>query len=428
MASSRFTQVINASLLKPELVAELDKFRRDVAVMFTDIKGSTAYFERFGDIAGVMMVHQCTELLKKQIAKHDGTFIKSIGDAVMAMFEDCASAVRAGVDMQLALKHYNAFRAPEEQIRVRIGLNYGNGIVRSNDVFGDVVNVASRVESVAQPEQILISGSVQERVTSLGLFSINYLGRFALKGKEGSTDLFEVVWDASARARPLAAHTVISSAPGLQPPRFKLLHIVTGSEGRDWEMGAQPLTIGRGGADIAFPDDSRMAPLHARLSAQAGQVTVEDLSDYGVFVRLVATYTLQQDDLILMGTQMLRFAEEDEAVRAAASTGTSMHNLAAMLNEAPAELIAIGADGQPSGVRYPLTQDEVTFGRSGTTYTFPADAFMSRTHCRVYHRGENFFVEDLSRNGTFVKVRGETPVPPGSTLIVGSQLFQVAPI
>ena len=426
MSSNRFTQVINASLLKPELVAELDKFRRDVAVMFTDIKGSTAYFEKYGDIAGVMMVHQCTELLKQQIAEHNGTFIKTIGDAVMAMFEDCTSAVQTGIGMQSSLKHYNASRSAEDQIRIRIGINYGNGIVRSSDVFGDVVNVASRVESVAQPEQIVISQSVNQRVAAMDLFKLTYLGRFALKGKEGPSDLFEVVWDESAQAKPMASHTVMASAPSLQLPRFKLQHIVPGGRGKEWEIKMRQLTIGQSGADITFADDPRMAPIHARVAPGAGQLTVEDVSDWGVFVRLVATYTLQQDDIILVGTQMLRFEEKGEAVRAAASTGTSMMNLAAMLNAAPAELVGIGPDGEPSGKHFPLTQDEVSFGRSGATYSFPDDEFMSRTHCHVYHRGENFFLEDLSRNGTFVKVRGKTPVPAGSTLIVGSQLFQVA--
>ena len=426
MSSSRFTQVINASLLKPELVAELDKFRRDVAVMFSDIKGSTAYFEKYGDIAGVMMVHRCTELLKQQIARHSGTFVKTIGDAVMAMFEDCTSAVQTGIGMQSALKHYNSSRAPEEQIRIRIGINYGSGIVRSNDVFGDVVNVASRVESVAQPEQIVITQSVNQRVAAMDLFKLSYLGRFALKGKEGPSDLFEVVWDESAQARPMASHTVMSSGPSLQLPRFKLQHMVPGARGQEWEIEMRQLTIGQSGADICFPDDPRMAPQHARLAPGAGQLTVEDIGGYGVFVRLVATYTLQEGDIILVGTQMLRFEENHEALRAAASTGTSMMNLAAMLDAAPAQLVAIGSDGEPSGKHFPLAQDEVTFGRSGAAYSFPEDEFMSRTHCKVYHRGENFFLEDLSRNGTFVKVRGKAPVPAGSTLIVGSQLFQVA--
>jgi pSer/pThr/pTyr-binding forkhead associated (FHA) protein len=51
---------------------------------------------------------------------------------------------------------------------------------------------------------------------------------------------------------------------------------------------------------------------------------------------------------------------------------------------------------------------------------------MSRAHCKIYHRGEDFFVEDLgSRNGTFIKVRGKAPVPNGATVLVGSQVFKL---
>jgi len=72
MGAPKFTQVIKASLLKPDLMAELDRFRRDITVLFSDIRGSTAYFEKHGDIMGVMMVHQCTEVLRAQIDKTPG--------------------------------------------------------------------------------------------------------------------------------------------------------------------------------------------------------------------------------------------------------------------------------------------------------------------------------------------------------------------
>jgi len=74
----------------------------------------------------------------------------------------------------------------------------------------------------------------------------------------------------------------------------------------------------------------------------------------------------------------------------------------------------------------PLNEEEISFGRSRGTFVFPEDPFMSRAHCKIYHRGEDFFVEDLgSRNGTFIKVRGKAPVPTGATVLVGSQVFKL---
>jgi class 3 adenylate cyclase len=427
--SQKFTQILQASLLQPEMMSELDKFRREITVMFTDIRGSTAYFEKYGDVAGVMMVHQCTDIIRHQVEKHNGTFVKTIGDAVMATFEDCKDAVEAAIGAHLALRHRNVNRPEQDRITIRIGLNYGSGIVKSNDVFGDVVNVASRVESVAQPEQIVISQSVNLKVAHLNLFQISYLGRFSLKGKEGPSDLFEVSWDETRAARPVAAHTVVSGRPaGLALPRFKLQHVVAGATDKEWELKGAQTTLGQASGDITFQKDIRMAPLHARFSADAGQVCVEDLSNHGIFVRLVATYTLQDHDIVLMGTAMMRFQETSEAVSAAAMTGTAIVKVSTMLDEPVAEFVRIRPDGGEEGSRYPLNQDEVTFGRSGSTYNFPQDDFMSRTHARVYQRGENFFIEDCSRNGTYLKAQGKVPVPPGSTVIIGSQLFRVAPM
>src|SRR5207244_5245658 len=80
------TQIMQSSKGQSELLAELEKFRRTVVVMFTDIKGSTAYFEKYGDVAGLMMVHQCNDALQKIVEAHTGRVIKFIGDAIMATF------------------------------------------------------------------------------------------------------------------------------------------------------------------------------------------------------------------------------------------------------------------------------------------------------------------------------------------------------
>src|SRR6266446_7184119 len=189
------TQLMQSSKGQNELLAELEKFRRTVVVMFTDIKGSTAYFEKYGDVAGLMMVHQCNDALQKIVEAHTGRVIKFIGDAIMATFEDPHQSCLAAMEMQKQLIKFNAPRPEQDHVFIRIGLNYGSGIVKSNDVFGDVVNVASRVESVALPEQIVISDSVNLQVAPLGKFKLSHLGRFALKGKEGDRDLFEVSWN-----------------------------------------------------------------------------------------------------------------------------------------------------------------------------------------------------------------------------------------
>jgi class 3 adenylate cyclase len=194
MSSQNDETIMQASSGNAAAVAELEKFRRTITVMFTDIKGSTAYFDKYGDVAGLMMVYQCNDALRQTVERHSGQVVKTIGDAIMATFEQPAEAVQAAIEMQQGLVESNAPKPEQDHVYIRIGMNHGPGIVKSDDVFGDVVNVASRVERVALPEQIVISDSVNQQVARTGRFKISYLGRFALRGKECARDLFEVTW------------------------------------------------------------------------------------------------------------------------------------------------------------------------------------------------------------------------------------------
>jgi class 3 adenylate cyclase len=409
--------------------AELEKFRRNITILFTDIKGSTAYFEKYGDAAGLVMVDGCNNLIGEITRQHGGTVIKTIGDAVMASFEDPGQAVAAAIKMQEGIYADGLTKPVQDRVSIRIGLNYGLGIVKPDDVFGDVVNVASRVESVGQPEQIVISDTVYEQVVKTDKFKLFYLGRFSLKGKGENRDLYEVQWTDRNAPKKAAAHTVVMSAvKAASVPRAKLLRVLKdGSIGDEYQLKGDKLEVGRLRGDCQFPDDDKMAPLHARFTMKQNQLFVEDVSGVSsVFIGLIATYTLKDGDIVRMGEQMFRFREKTEAVANAAARGTTILDLSSSMDEPVAELVFVGPDFLDTPARLPLNEEEVTFGRSRGTYVFPEDPFMSRAHAKVYHRGEDFFVEDVgSRNGTFLKVRGEAPIPNGCTVLVGSQVFRV---
>src|SRR5512143_1976960 len=102
------TRILNLDGQDSERAAELEKLRRNITVLFTDIKGSTAYFEKFGDSAGLLMVFQCNSLLSKCVERHGGRVIKTIGDAIMAAYEDHAEAVASAIEMQEGITAENA--------------------------------------------------------------------------------------------------------------------------------------------------------------------------------------------------------------------------------------------------------------------------------------------------------------------------------
>jgi class 3 adenylate cyclase/CHAT domain-containing protein len=172
-----------------------DKFQRNVTVLFTDIKGSTAFFETYGDVEGRVMVQRHNELLFPCITGHGGKVVKTIGDAIMAMFEDPVQGVLSAMDMQKTLEEHNLSQDQKhKRIGVRMGLNYGPAVVEENDVFGDAVNLAARVESKADAGQVLISEELYKQVRKSDEIICRFFGETEAKGKTEPVKLYRVIW------------------------------------------------------------------------------------------------------------------------------------------------------------------------------------------------------------------------------------------
>ena len=417
------TKILNLTAEQMDRAAELDKLRRNITVLFTDLKGSTAYFEKYGDSAGLLMVHRCNTMLAQAVERHGGRVIKTIGDAVMAAFEDHGESIAAAIEMQEAIAGDNAGKSGAEKISIRIGINYGLGIVKSNDVFGDVVNVASRVEGAASPEQILISHTLYEAVAKDSRFRIRPFGTFALKGKSKELDLFEVEWKQGESRPPVVSHSMIMPVLDFsQPVKIRLAQVRTdGQPGREFEISGQT-NIGRTQGDVTFPGDTLMQPQHCRLSVEVGQLWVAPLDQAPVFFSLVGSYRLEQGDIIRIGNQMFEFRVNKAALEMGNVIGAGVGELSLMLQHPVAEFVSMAADQK----HYSVLEGQTTWGRTKATYPFPTDTAMSRSHAKVYHRGEDFFIEDMgSTNGTFIMAREETPVPEGAILSLGGQRLKV---
>jgi class 3 adenylate cyclase/pSer/pThr/pTyr-binding forkhead associated (FHA) protein len=403
----------------------LEKLRRNVTVLFTDIKGSTAYFERYGDAAGLMMVSRCNALLSQAVERHQGRVIKTIGDAIMAAFEDHFEAISASIEMQQALTADNAAKPEIQRVAVRIGINYGLGIVKSNDVYGDVVNVASRVEGAAAPEQIVISDSLYKAVCGSNRFRLRHMGKFPLKGKAAHQDLFEVEWKDQAESRPAMSHNLIASAPQSEPPgKFKLVQIRTGGvAGKYFELKPGETYLGKDQGDFTFPNDEYLRSPHLKLTLDRGQLFLEPIEDAVAFFSLVGPYRLQHGDVVKIGSQYLEFRADIAALESASLNGTGLSELTSIMHAPVAEFVSLGNDPKV----YPLTEQLITWGRTKANYVFPTDTTMSRSHAKVYHRGQDFFIEDTgSTNGTFVMAKEKTPIPENVLISVGGQLLRAA--
>ncbi len=160
------------------------------AILFTDIVGSTSMTERLGDARSVEMVRAHDALVRRALKEKGGRVVKHTGDGIMASFEDAAASVQCARAIQQAFEAFNL--ASREKLRVRIGIDVGEPVADSNDLFGTTVQLAARLCQLAEPDAILVSSAVQDRIRdSLHVVKI---GARHLKGFPQPVEVFGVEW------------------------------------------------------------------------------------------------------------------------------------------------------------------------------------------------------------------------------------------
>lgn len=174
------------------LVNLITKSRRSVTILFTDIVDSTHHWGHKGDIKGRLMIDQQNRLIFPVIKKFRGKVVKTIGDAVMATFTNRENAVRAAIGIQQVLSEHRK-KDRNFTLKLRIGLHTGHALVERSDVFGDTVNIASRIESIAEPDEILISSVTATRSHNKE-YQIRRKNSFIPKGKTQAIGIYQVDW------------------------------------------------------------------------------------------------------------------------------------------------------------------------------------------------------------------------------------------
>lgn len=210
-----------------------DKFTKVVTVVFTDLKGSTSIAERHGDISSRSLIRDHNNIVFPQIKDNNGVLVKSMGDGTLSYFPDAQDAIRAGAGIQREFARYNKEKAMKEPVFIRVGMHTGNIIIEKDDIFGDVVNTASRFESSAQPSEIQLSEETYNALSDKDEVPCRYVGETMLKGKSEPFKVYKAYWDpkqldedlkkeALAKDADIAGDTIIvgKAAPpaGVQEP------------------------------------------------------------------------------------------------------------------------------------------------------------------------------------------------------------------
>lgn len=167
-----------------------DGERRLAAVMFTDIVGYTAMFQR-DEKHALEVLESHNEMLRPIFAKHGGTEIKTIGDSFLVEFASALAATECAVEIQGRLAGNNR-NAKDPPVMVRIGVHLGDVIRRGNDIFGDAVNIASRIQPLAEPGGICLSEEVYSVVRNKVHCPIEMVPAVSLKNIELPMNVYAI--------------------------------------------------------------------------------------------------------------------------------------------------------------------------------------------------------------------------------------------
>lgn len=163
------------------------------AILFTDIVGSTEMTARLGDRMGAELVRAHDSIVRRSLGRFGGRQVKHTGDGIMASFSMASSAADCARDIQRGFSDYNAGNS--ERIHVRIGLDSGDPIEDSNDLFGATVQLASRLCAAAGVDQILVSQAIFEECENESGFVAR--GAKPLKGFSRPVEAYECLWNCS---------------------------------------------------------------------------------------------------------------------------------------------------------------------------------------------------------------------------------------
>ncbi len=167
--------------------------------MFTDMVGYSALAQA-DEATALEVLQRHNRLLRPVFAKHRGREIKTVGDAFLVEFESALEAANCAIEIQRLLHDYNLASADEWRIRIRIGLHVGDVVEERNDVLGDAVNVASRIEPLADPGGICLSQQVYDQVQNKISETLVRLPTRTLKNIRAPVTVYKVLqpWDSAA--------------------------------------------------------------------------------------------------------------------------------------------------------------------------------------------------------------------------------------
>ncbi len=250
------------------------------AVLFVDVCGSTAYFDRRGEVAGQAMLERCFRLIVPEIELRKGRVVKRIGDGLLAVFERAPWMVRAVSAAHVNIAEANEGQPADERIRIHSGGHFGPVVFdETGDVFGDVVNVAARIQAMAGPDEVFVTTDVLREIgPDDPPFDSRRIGAFPLRGKEADVELHEVIWRSESS-------TMLFSHAKTQEIGRATIHLHFDGRAIELRPDRVRLSIGRIETNDVIVPDSAASREHAEIVRRRNFYYLVDRSTNGTYLR-----------------------------------------------------------------------------------------------------------------------------------------------
>lgn len=185
--------------------------RRLAAILIADVVGYSRLSRIDEEDTRIRFQANFVEVFEPQIAEHHGRLVKTMGDGLLVEFHSVVDALRCAVEVQRQMARRNAGTPPDRRLDFRIGVNLGDVIVEGDDIHGDGVNIAARLEPLAEPGGIAISGSAYDQLRTKLAVGFVSLGEQKVKNIPEPVRVYRVVLDPAAAGKTVAVRKTRST-------------------------------------------------------------------------------------------------------------------------------------------------------------------------------------------------------------------------
>ena len=258
----------------------------DRTVLFADLRGSTALFETLGNAEATSVVTHCVSAIGGPVGSYEGRVVKTLGDGLMAVFDDALQAVQASILMHELLEGMVS-RGSERgassglrALRLQVGLARGEVVEMGGDCFGDAVNVAARLLDHAGDNETLLTVEVLQGLPLELRSRFRSLDRLVLRGRAEPVQVHVL---GGRRGASDLAVTQFGDVGSVNEPDG--LRLMWAGQNRVFASQQTPIVLGRNPQATFCVDDGRVSRSHARVDWHSGSFQITDLSYNGTYVR-----------------------------------------------------------------------------------------------------------------------------------------------